>query len=88
MLINVLCQYADLLESSSDKGKVPEGWAEQDIHYEVHLSTEGELVDIIPMAVDENVKKPSKKVFLPKRTQKHAEDLSCRDGGVWALPTV
>ncbi len=70
MLINALCQYADLLESSSDKGKVPEGWAEQDIHYEVHISTEGELVDIIPMAVDENVKKPSKKVFLPKRTQK------------------
>lgn len=70
MLINALCEYADLLESSSDKGSVPEGWAEQDIHYEVHISAEGELVDIIPLAVDEKVKKPSKKVYLPKRTQK------------------
>lgn len=79
MLINALCEYADLLANSSDKKSIPEGWSEQDIHYEIHISAEGELIDIVDIKEKvtvfdkkgkEKVSYKAKKVFLPKRTQK------------------
>lgn len=74
MLINALCEYADLQTSS-----VPDGWCEQDIHYEIILSKNGQLLEILD--VKEEIKTTDKKgktktsyrpkkIILPQRTQK------------------
>ncbi len=79
MLINALCEYADLKADSSSS----EGWEEQDTHYEIILSPEGELLEIIDVrekkvTVDKKGREKSeyypKKVVLPKRTQKPGID--------------
>lgn len=79
MLINALCEYADLKTDPS----AHEGWEEQDTHYEIILSPQGELLEIIDVrekivTVDKKGKEKSsyypKKTLLPKRTQKPGID--------------
>lgn len=79
MLINALCEYADLQSGSA----VPENWSEQDVHYCIILSTDGELLEIVDIREKITVtdKKGKEKVtfkpvkcILPKRTQKSAID--------------
>lgn len=79
MLIKALCEYADLKADSS----ASEGWEEQDTHYEIILSPEGELLEIIDVrekkvTIDKKGKEKSvyypKKALLPKRTQKPGID--------------
>jgi CRISPR-associated protein, csd1 family len=79
MLINALCEYADLKEAS----RIPEGWSEQDIHYNIILSPDGELLEIVDIREEvrifdkkgkEEVSFKPKKSVLPKRTQKSGID--------------
>ena len=80
MLIQALCEYAD---KQSGADNIPEGFAEQDIHYRIVLSPEGDLIDIIPSGYEETVKgkngkektvmRPEKAV-LPVRTHKTSID--------------
>ena len=48
MLIKALCDYADKQSAESGSKKIPEGFAEQDIHYRIILSEDGDLKRIIP----------------------------------------
>ena len=70
MLIKALCDYYDVQDST-----FPEGWCEQDVHYGIVLSPEGELLELIPLKVEaENgkgkiISRPSKAI-LPARSQK------------------
>ena len=48
MLIKALCDYADKQSAESDSNKIPEGFAEQDIHYRIILSEDGDIKRIIP----------------------------------------
>ena len=79
MLIKALCDYADKQSAESDSNKIPEGFAEQDIHYRIILSEDGDLKRIIPFkhtqtikdkkGKEKNVEVP-RKALLPIRTQK------------------
>ena len=79
MLIQALCEYADKqLESN-----VPEGWQEQNIHFRILLTPEGEIADIVDVRTEEtytDAKGKEKKrilpltVTLPERTQKTCID--------------
>lgn len=80
MLIQALCEYAD---KQSGTDNIPEGFAEQDIHYRIVLSPEGDLLEIVPSGHEETitgkngkekmVMRPEKAV-LPVRTQKTSID--------------
>ncbi len=78
MLIKALCDYADKQEVS-----VSEEFTQQDVHYDIVLSPEGELLEIVDIKVPEFIKMKNgkektvynpKKVTLPKRTQKTCID--------------
>ncbi len=79
MLIKALCDYADKQETSS----IPEGFAEQDIHYRIILSEDGELKNILPFNEPKIIKDKKgndkivevpRKAILPVRTQKTCID--------------
>ena len=79
MLIKALCDYADKQSADPDSKKIPEGFAEQDIHYRIVLSEDGDIKRIIPfkqtkIIKDSKGKEKSKEVprkaVLPVRTQK------------------
>lgn len=74
MLIKALCDYADKQETSS----IPEGFAEQDIHYRIILSEDGELKNILPFNEPKIIKDKKgndkivevpRKAILPVRVQ-------------------
>lgn len=82
MLIKALCDYADKLEEKAEF-KIPDGWAEQDIHFRIMLAPDGEITDIIDVRKDEpyfdkkgnqKYKKVPRKAVLPIRTQKTGID--------------
>ena len=74
MLIKALCDYYDVQDST-----FPEGWCEQDVHYAIVLSPEGELLELIDLRVETKnekgkiIRRPSKAI-LPKRSQKPGID--------------
>ncbi len=79
MLIKALCDYADKQSAKA----VPEGFAEQDIHYRIILSEDGTLKDIVPFKEtvyfkdkkgSEKSKEVPRKAVLPIRTQKPGID--------------
>lgn len=79
MLIKALCDYADKQASSS----IPEGFAEQDIHYRIILSEDGDLKNILPYNDHKTIKDKKgndkiievrRKICLPVRTQKTCID--------------
>lgn len=84
MLIKALCDYAD--KQSADSKRIPEGFAEQEIHYRIILSEDGELKRIIPFkqsliikdkkGKEKNVEVP-RKAILPIRTQKPGIESNC-----------
>ena len=69
MLIKALCEYADK-KAASQSETIEEGWGEQAVNYLIKLSSDGDLLEIIPSAPSESKKKSSKKLILPQRTQK------------------
>lgn len=83
MLINALCEYADLKEKSDS---TPEGWAKQAVNYCIVLSPDGKIESIEDLRIPKEVpgKKGNKKTILipyesedllfPKRTQKPGID--------------
>lgn len=80
MLIQALCEYAD---KQGGADNIPEGFAEQDIHYRIILSPEGELLDIVPAGYEDIIKGKNGKektvmrpenAVLPVRTQKTSID--------------
>ena len=74
MLIKALCDYYDVQDNS-----FPEGWCEQDVHYGIVLSPEGELLELIDLRISQanekgkTISRPSKAI-LPARTQKPGID--------------
>lgn len=79
MLINALCEYADLKADFSKK----EGWEEIGVHYNIILSAEGEITDIVDIRIEqtktdkkgnEKTELKPRKVLIPKRTQKPGID--------------
>ena len=83
MLIKALCDYADKQSAEPDSKKIPEGFSEQDIHYRIVLSENGDLKRIIPfkqaqIIKDKKGKEKSieipRKAILPIRTQKSGID--------------
>ena len=83
MLIKALCDYADKQSAESGSNKIPEGFSEQDIHYRIILSEDGDLKRIIPfkqirIIKDKKGKEKSvevpRKAILPIRTQKSGID--------------
>lgn len=70
MLINALCEYEDKCSSEQSAERIPEGFAKQSVHFRIILSEEGELRDIVPVALSEDKKKAVKEIILPVRTQK------------------
>ncbi|MGN0578667.1 MAG: type I-C CRISPR-associated protein Cas8c/Csd1 [Ruminiclostridium sp.] len=70
MLIKALCDYAEVQDNT-----FPEGWCEQDVHYGIVLSSEGELLEFIDLKVSrtnekgKTISRPSKAI-LPARSQK------------------
>ena len=79
MLIKALCDYADKQSAEPDSKIIPEGFSEQDIHYRIILSEDGELKDIIPFKENKIIKDKKgndksievpRKAVLPIRTQK------------------
>ena len=79
MLIKALCDYADKQSAEPDSKKIPEGFAEQDIHYRIVLSEDGDLKRIISFKKQQTImdKKGKEKIIevprkaiLPIRTQK------------------
>lgn len=83
MLIKALCDYADKQAAKPDGKKIPDGFAEQDIHYRIVLSEDGELKDIIPFKEtvtfkdkkgNDKTKEIPRKAVIPLRTQKPGID--------------
>ena len=83
MLIKALCDYADKQLAEPDAQKIPDGFAEQDIHYRIILSENGDLKNIIPFTQTKTIKDKKgkekeievpKKALLPVRTQKSSID--------------
>ena len=83
MLIKALCDYSDKQSTESGSNKIPEGFSEQDIHYRIILSEDGDLKRIIPfkqirIIKDKKGKEKSvevpRKAILPIRTQKSGID--------------
>lgn len=79
MLIKALCDYADKQSAEPDSKKIPEGFAEQDIHYRIVLSEDGDIKRIIPFKQTQIIKDSKgreksreipRKAVLPVRTQK------------------
>ena len=78
MLIQALCSYADQLAERAGGQKIPDGWSEQKISFEVLLTPEGKIGDILDIrnAVETPQKKGKTKItysprtcLLPLRTQ-------------------
>ena len=83
MLIKALCDYADKQSAEPDSKKLLEGFAEQDIHYRIVLSENGDLKRIIPFKQTQIIKDKKgkektievpRKAILPIRTQKPGID--------------
>ncbi|MGN0575379.1 MAG: type I-C CRISPR-associated protein Cas8c/Csd1 [Ruminococcus sp.] len=81
MLIKALCDYADKREVGRKEKVIPEGWSEQNVHFKINLSPEGDIVSIDDVRITEKViakngkeKENSvpRKVILPERIQKSA----------------
>lgn len=79
MLIKALCDYADKLEENPTGKKLPDGWSEQDVHFQIRLTPDGDIASIVDIREEEKtydkkgkekVKLIAKKVVLPSRTQK------------------
>jgi len=79
MLIKALCDYADKQSANDDSKKIPDGFAEQEIHYRIIISEAGDLKDIIPFNEKKTIKDKKgndktvevpRKAILPVRTQK------------------
>ena len=79
MLIKALCDYADKLEESSGGKKLSEGWSEQDVHFQIRLTPDGDIASIVDIREEEKtytrkgkekIKLVPRKVVLPTRTQK------------------
>ncbi|WP_294367125.1 type I-C CRISPR-associated protein Cas8c/Csd1, partial [uncultured Ruminococcus sp.] len=78
MLIQALCSYADQLAERAGGQKIPDGWSEQKISFEVLLTPEGKIGDILDIrnAVETPQKNGKTKItysprtcLLPLRTQ-------------------
>ena len=70
MLIKALCDYADKQSAESGSKKIPEGFAEQDIHYRIILSEDGDLKRIIPfkqIRIIKDKKGKEKSVEVPRK---------------------
>ncbi len=83
MLIKALCDYADKQSEKPDAKQIPDGFAEQDIHYRIVLSEDGELKNILPFKTTKIIKDKKgkekevqvpRKAILPIRTQKPGID--------------
>lgn len=59
MLIQALCSYADQLAERAGGQKIPDGWSEQKISFEVLLTPEGKIGDILD--IRNAVETPQKK---------------------------
>ena len=80
MLINALCEYADLKEKNDS---TPKGWAKQAVHYCIVLSPDGKIESITDLRIayevhdkkgkTKTVFKP-KEILFPKRIQKTTTD--------------
>ncbi len=75
MLIQALCAYAEKQKTSAS----PEGWQEQEIHFRILLTPEGEIAGIVDVRQEvvykdnkgkEKSKRIPRTVMLPIRTQK------------------
>ncbi|MBE6764738.1 MAG: type I-C CRISPR-associated protein Cas8c/Csd1 [Ruminococcaceae bacterium] len=53
MLIKALCDYDDKLLEGGTSDAVPEGWGEQDIHFRIMLTEEGDIADIVDVRREE-----------------------------------
>ncbi len=78
MLIKALCDYADM-QASEGKGQLPDGWSQQDIHFRIMLTPDGDVADIVDVRKEEKfvdrrgkekIQLNAEKAILPKRTQK------------------
>ena len=83
MLIKALCDYADKRETNPKEKAIPEGWCEQNVHFKINLSSDGEIISIDDIRESEITKTKSgkektklvpKKILLPERTQKSCID--------------
>ena len=74
MLINALCEYADKQKSKAGANSIPEGWAEQDIHYRIMLTSDGDIASIVDKRIEERKvdKKGKEKVTYVKMTPEKA----------------
>lgn len=75
MLIKALCDYSDKIAEKSDSSKIPIGFSEQPVHFEVLLTPDGTVSNIIDIRItDESTDKKSKPkpriAVLPERSQK------------------
>ena len=64
MLIQALCSYADQLAERAGGQKIPDGWSEQKISFEVLLTPEGKIGDILD--IRNAVETPQKKGARPR----------------------
>lgn len=85
MLIKALCDYDDYLRSSGSEAVVPDGFSKQAVSYEILLTPEGKVADILDIRHPEEIplKGDKKKIkyspvdaILPKRTEKTSIDLN------------
>lgn len=83
MLIKALCDYYDMIKSDNTTDVIPQGYSSVKVHYEILLSPDGEIKDIIDKRIKriEKDKKGKEKTFfdpitaiLPERTQKTSID--------------
>ena len=70
-MLRALCNYYDCLRRQEDSGLTPYGYSEKNANYNIVLSADGDLVDIIDNTVEKIVGKKTKKVgksaIFPKR---------------------
>lgn len=70
-MLRALCNYYDCLRRQEDSGLTPYGYSEKNANYNIVLSADGDLVDIIDNAVEKIVGKKTKKIgksaMFPKR---------------------
>lgn len=70
MLIQALCSYADQLAERAGGQKIPDGWSEQKVSFEVLLTPEGKIGGILDIrnAVETPQKKGKTKITYSPRT--------------------
>lgn len=86
MLIKYLCDYYDVLDRNiEERGRNPDIFSEQNVHYMIMLTEDGVISDIVDIRDNEIISQKNgkeKKVFkpvaitLPKRSQKPGIDLN------------